>query len=215
MGEGNLTARGWSPATIDVVFTPVSSRPIQKNSTRCRLRCADAGFASASNQQQIVERDTPKSPAPRRQVHSDRQPRIGAANDARRAIGEGHGIEVPPRGGAITFRSSADASPQRRHQVRLPKSGRSILPLLLTNARRRAYRIWALEAPIECKDLLKERGYRWNGGEDGRPRAWYRDLDRDLVAEEERFLAEKIYDGGDCRHELIRIDYSNRFSDRV
>jgi hypothetical protein len=31
---------------------------------------------------------------------------------------------------------------------------------------------------------------------------------------EELFLAEKIY-GGDCRHELIRIDYSNRFRDRV
>jgi len=30
----------------------------------------------------------------------------------------------------------------------------------------------------------------------------------------ELFLAEKIY-GGPCRHELIRIDYSNRFSDRV
>jgi hypothetical protein len=28
------------------------------------------------------------------------------------------------------------------------------------------------------------------------------------------FLAETIY-GGSCRHELIRIDYSNRFSDRV
>jgi hypothetical protein len=32
--------------------------------------------------------------------------------------------------------------------------------------------------------------------------------------EEELFLAEKIY-GGACRHELVRIDYSNRFSDRV
>jgi DNA polymerase-3 subunit epsilon len=94
-------------------------------------------------------------------------------------------------------------------------SGRPILPLLLANARRRAFRIWALEAPIECKDLLKERGYRWNNGGDGRPRAWFRDLDRDLVLEEELFLAEKIYDGGACRHELIRIDYSNRFSDRV
>jgi DNA polymerase III subunit epsilon len=99
--------------------------------------------------------------------------------------------------------------------LRLPHSGRPILPLLLATARRRAYRLWALEAPIECKHLLKERGYRWNGGEDGRPRAWYRDLDKDLLAEEERFLAERVYDGGHCRHELIRIDYSNRFSDRV
>jgi DNA polymerase III subunit epsilon len=98
--------------------------------------------------------------------------------------------------------------------LNLPRSGRAILPLLLANARQRAFRIWALEAPIECKDLLKQRGYRWNGGEDGRPRAWYRDLKTDLVAEEESFLAEKVY-GGDCRHELVRIDYSNRFSDRV
>ena len=52
-------------------------------------------------------------------------------------------------------------------------------------------------------------------GSDGRPRAWYRDLDRELLVEEELFLAEKVYNGGHCRHELIRIVYSNRFSDRV
>jgi hypothetical protein len=34
------------------------------------------------------------------------------------------------------------------------------------------------------------------------------------VAEEELFLAEKVY-GGNCRHDRVRIDYSNRFSDRV
>jgi DNA polymerase-3 subunit epsilon len=99
--------------------------------------------------------------------------------------------------------------------LRLPRSSRPILPLLLATARRPTFRVWALEAPIECKDLLKSRGYRWNGGEDGRPRAWYRDLDEDLLVEEELFLAEKIYAGGPSRHELTRIDYSNRFSDRV
>ena len=98
--------------------------------------------------------------------------------------------------------------------LRLPHSGRPILPLLLATARRRTFRLWALEAPIECKDLLKERGYRWNSGSDGRPRAWFLDLDKELLVEEELFLAEKVY-GGPCRHELIRIDYSNRFSDRV
>lgn len=96
----------------------------------------------------------------------------------------------------------------------LPGSGRSILPLLLANARRSAFRIWAIEAPFDCKDLLKQRGYRWNGGDDGRPRAWFCDLDEDLLAEEELFLGDKIY-GGNCRHETIKIDYSNRFSDRV
>jgi DNA polymerase III subunit epsilon len=83
--------------------------------------------------------------------------------------------------------------------LKLPSNGRAILPLLLANARQRVCRIWALKAPMECKDLLKQRGYRWNGGEDGRPRAWYRDVDKDLVAVEEGFLAEEVY-GGDCRH---------------
>jgi DNA polymerase-3 subunit epsilon len=99
--------------------------------------------------------------------------------------------------------------------LRLPRSGRPILPLLLATARRRTFRLWALEAPIECKDLLRERGYRWNSGGDGRPRAWYRDLDRELLPEEELFRAEKVYAGGACRHEVVRVDFSNRFSDRV
>lgn len=98
--------------------------------------------------------------------------------------------------------------------LKLSKTGRPILPLLLANARRRTYRIWALEAPFDCKDLLKQRGYRWNGGEDGRPRAWFRDLDEERLADEEQFLGEKVY-GGECRHEMMKIDYSNRFSDRV
>jgi DNA polymerase III subunit epsilon len=98
--------------------------------------------------------------------------------------------------------------------LKLPHSRRPILAVLLATARRSTFRLWALEARIECKDLLRERGYRWNSGSDGRPRAWYRDLDRELLVEEELFLAEKVY-GGPSRHELIRIDYSNRFSDRV
>jgi DNA polymerase-3 subunit epsilon len=55
--------------------------------------------------------------------------------------------------------------------LKLPRSGQAIFPLLLGNARQRVIRIWAHEAPFECKDLLKQRGYCWNGGEDGRPRA--------------------------------------------
>ncbi len=95
----------------------------------------------------------------------------------------------------------------------LPLSGQPILPVFLENARRRAWRIWALDTDFDLKDRLKERGYRWSNGEDGRPRAWFRDVDEADLAEEEQFLAEKIY-GGQPRHDRSRIDFRNRFSDR-
>ncbi len=52
------------------------------------------------------------------------------------------------------------------------KNGDLPLRLLLESARKKTVRIWAIDAPIELKDLLKSRGYRWNPGTDGRPKAW-------------------------------------------
>lgn len=98
--------------------------------------------------------------------------------------------------------------------LRLPTTGRSVFQVLLENARRRAVRIWALETPFDCKEVLKERGYTWNSGEDGRPRAWFTDVDDTALEDEREFLAREIY-GGEHRYQLTRIDYSNRFSDRV
>ena len=95
----------------------------------------------------------------------------------------------------------------------LPISDQPIMAVFLENARRRAWRIWALDTDFDLKDRLKERGYRWSNGEDGRPRAWFRDVDEANLAEEEQFLAEKIY-GGQPRHDRNRIDFRNRFSDR-
>ncbi|MDE3054156.1 MAG: 3'-5' exonuclease, partial [Gemmatimonadota bacterium] len=46
---------------------------------------------------------------------------------------------------------------------------------LLDSARRGTVRVWAEGSPIETKDLLKARRYRWNPGGDGRPKAWYLD----------------------------------------
>jgi hypothetical protein len=36
------------------------------------------------------------------------------------------------------------------------------------------WRLWARDAAIEKKDILKGRGYAWSPGEFGRPRCWYR-----------------------------------------
>jgi DNA polymerase-3 subunit epsilon len=54
-------------------------------------------------------------------------------------------------------------------------------------------RIWAENAPFDLKDVLKKRGYRWNDGSDGLPRAWHIDVDQDDHAQEVGYLRREIY----------------------
>lgn len=63
--------------------------------------------------------------------------------------------------------------------------GRSFFEYLLRSARTPKSRVWAVGAPFEVKDQLKRRGYRWNSGDDGRLKAWWKDID-DAVLDEER-----------------------------
>jgi DNA polymerase III subunit epsilon len=37
------------------------------------------------------------------------------------------------------------------------------------------------KSPVELKDALKRRRYRWNNGTDGRPRSWYIDVEQDKM----------------------------------
>ena len=65
-------------------------------------------------------------------------------------------------------------------------SGTGLLGLqaLLEQARRPTWRLWARDAAIEKKDVLKARGYTWSPGVSGRPKSWYRDVaDADKAAE--------------------------------
>jgi hypothetical protein len=58
------------------------------------------------------------------------------------------------------------------------------LQALLEQARLSTWRLWARDAVIEKKDVLKARGYAWSPGEFGRPKCWYRDVaDADKAAE--------------------------------
>ena len=54
-------------------------------------------------------------------------------------------------------------------------------------------RVWAERAPFDLKDILKRRGYRWNGGDDGRPKAWWTEVDEEDLAGELRFLETEVY----------------------
>jgi DNA polymerase-3 subunit epsilon len=75
----------------------------------------------------------------------------------------------------------------------LPAVEGTALSLLLEDARKRTVRIWAEYSPFDLKDELKKRGYRWNSGDDGRPKAWYVDIEEGLEADEIHYLREYIY----------------------
>lgn len=96
----------------------------------------------------------------------------------------------------------------------LPLSGVTGLSRLLDAARLPSWRIWAENSPFDLKDVLKARGYRWNGDPGPLPRAWYIDVPDAQRELELHFLKTEIY-----RREfdplVRRIDAHDRFSDRV
>lgn len=92
-------------------------------------------------------------------------------------------------------------------------TGRTALAHLLETARQPSWRIWAENSPFELKDMLKARGYRWNG-EGAAPRAWYVD-----VAEADReaeliYLQTEIF-GGEVHLPMRKLTAFERFSDRA
>jgi DNA polymerase III subunit epsilon len=96
----------------------------------------------------------------------------------------------------------------------LPRSRISALGSLLARARQPTWRIWAANSPFEFKDILKARGYRWNGEESGRPKAWYIDVADHDKESELQYLRREIY-----KREIditpTRVTAYDRYSDRV
>jgi DNA polymerase-3 subunit epsilon len=75
----------------------------------------------------------------------------------------------------------------------IPGAGRSVLAMLLENARKSTIRIWAEGSPFDLKDELKKRGYRWSSGDNGRPKAWYVDVEESRRDDEISYLRNHIY----------------------
>lgn len=96
----------------------------------------------------------------------------------------------------------------------MKSSGRPALAHLLDEARRPTWRIWAENSPYDLKDVLKARGYRWNGDGNGSPKAWYIDLGEGAREAELTFLRAEIYQR-DIELLVRRIDAYDRFSERV
>ncbi|WP_456710891.1 3'-5' exonuclease [Bradyrhizobium sp. USDA 4452] len=96
----------------------------------------------------------------------------------------------------------------------LPRSGRRGLDVLLESARAPRWRVRAIGAPFDLRETLKRRGYRWDPGESGGPRAWFIDVPEGAVEGERGFLMREIYRRHDVEIEARRIDAFDRYSDR-
>ena len=75
------------------------------------------------------------------------------------------------------------------------EDGISPLRHLLDSARQPTIRLWATGAPFEQKDALKGRRYRWSNGEDGRPKAWFREVRATELDGETAWLKVSVYGG--------------------
>jgi DNA polymerase III subunit epsilon len=96
----------------------------------------------------------------------------------------------------------------------LPQSGTLALAALLGTARQTTCRVWAENSPYDFKDILKARGYRWNDGNDGQPRSWFRDISEVNLDEELVYLRKEIYQR-EADVPVVKITAYDRFSDRV
>jgi DNA polymerase-3 subunit epsilon len=92
----------------------------------------------------------------------------------------------------------------------LLKSGQIAWQRLLESGPQLTYRISALDAPFDSKDLLKARGYRW----DAKRRCWHRTLGREEAAAEAPWLKERVYGGKSREVEIEVQDALVRYSGR-
>ena len=75
----------------------------------------------------------------------------------------------------------------------LYKSKQLALKQLLDNSLKPTYRIWAKNAPYECKDFLRGRRYRWNVHPEYGFKAWSIELPEHKVEDEILCLKDNVY----------------------
>ncbi len=94
-------------------------------------------------------------------------------------------------------------------------SGQRAMDTLLERVRQRTLRVWALGAPFATKGVLKARGYRWSGGEDGLPKAWWRDVGEAELEDEALWLRTHIYVWSTFDASIQRFGARVRYSTRL
>ena len=96
-----------------------------------------------------------------------------------------------------------------------PVTNTPIFKALLEKSEEMTSRICAVGAPFDKKDILKQRGYRWNDGSGNGCKGWWTDVPQYLEQEELSFLGAEVYPGGNTASvDINRIDAYARFSAR-
>lgn len=93
----------------------------------------------------------------------------------------------------------------------LPRSQVTALSKLLRNEAGAGMRLWAIGSPYESKDVLKQRGYRWQP----RVRLWSRDIKEVDYPAELEWLTASVYGGRVPDLRPVVIDSRLRYSARL
>lgn len=97
-------------------------------------------------------------------------------------------------------------------QQKLPKSGEIVLRSILKALNQTSFIINATKSAFETKDILKSRGYRW----DGVTKCWYTNVNGDdALAAEAAWLKTNVYAGKSAKIEIEEQNGINRFSSRA
>lgn len=96
----------------------------------------------------------------------------------------------------------------------LPLSGAPVIKELLDKARQASVRLYAVGAPFDLKEVLKARGYRWGDGTDGKPKAWWTEVNMADREAELAYLHKEIYGGRQRPLPEAVLNASIRFSAR-
>ncbi|OGT19376.1 MAG: DNA polymerase III subunit epsilon [Gallionellales bacterium RIFOXYB12_FULL_54_9] len=97
-------------------------------------------------------------------------------------------------------------------QQQLPKSGELVMKAILNGLAQKSYQVFALGSPFETKDVLKARGYRW----DGEKKCWHITVAGDeAIKAEVVWLKSHVYAGRSARVEIEVQNCMSRFSNRI
>jgi DNA polymerase-3 subunit epsilon len=120
---------------------------------------------------------------------------------------EGHRAEIDCRALLEVLRSPI---PEFAAPASGTSGGTTAFRLLLDSAREPSCRVWATGSAFETKDVLRARGYRWEGDR----RCWYGDVPRARLDEELAWLKKNVYGGRVASVEVETFDARTRYSGR-